>query len=142
LAKKNVHISHTDRRTDGQTDRQTGRRTDRKGHINILIFFKLYIYIYRESISSNNRNQDNPRAKRYYDRKLKKCEYKIGDLVLCNHPKVKKGMARGLAPKYHGPFVVVGVRVIELIASSISLISDVDSSCSRATQEVDDRCIQ
>ena len=48
------------------------------------------------------------RAKRYYDRKLKKCEYKIGDLVLCNHPKVKKGMARGLAPKYHGPFVVVG----------------------------------
>ena len=51
------------------------------------------------------------RAKRYYDRKLKKCEYKIGDLVLCNHPKVKKGMARGLAPKYHGPFVVVGKHI-------------------------------
>ena len=48
------------------------------------------------------------RSKRNYDRKLKKPNYEIGDLVLCSHPRIARGLARGLAPKYHGPFEIVG----------------------------------
>ena len=48
------------------------------------------------------------KAKHYYDRRIRKAEYKIGDWVLCNHPHIKKGLSRGLAIKYHGPFIIVG----------------------------------
>jgi hypothetical protein len=46
-------------------------------------------------------------AKAYYDRRNKKAVYEVGDLVLWNHPKLKKGLARSLAPKYYGPFQII-----------------------------------
>lgn len=46
--------------------------------------------------------------KEIYERNLKRFSYKIGDWVLCNHPQIKKGLSRGLAPRYHGPFIIVG----------------------------------
>jgi hypothetical protein len=48
------------------------------------------------------------KTKLFYDRKIKKKEYNIGDLVLCDHPKLSNGLSRGLAPRYYGPFEVVG----------------------------------
>jgi hypothetical protein len=48
------------------------------------------------------------RAKVYYDRNLRKQNYEIGDLVLCDQPKIQKGLSRGLAPRYYGPFQIVG----------------------------------
>ena len=48
------------------------------------------------------------RAKVDYDRRIRKRSYEVGEWVLCNHPKIKKGLSRGLAPRYHGPFVIVG----------------------------------
>jgi hypothetical protein len=32
----------------------------------------------------------------------------LGDLMLVNHPELKKGLARSLAPRYNGPFKIVG----------------------------------
>ena len=32
--------------------------------------------------------------------------YEIGDYVLCDHPRLKKGVSRGLARKYYGPFII------------------------------------
>jgi hypothetical protein len=29
-----------------------------------------------------------------------------GDLVLCDHPKIKRGLSRGISHKYFGPFVI------------------------------------
>ena len=46
--------------------------------------------------------------KAIYDRKIRKKSYNIGDWVLCNHPQLKKGLSRGLAPRFHGPFIIVG----------------------------------
>ena len=46
--------------------------------------------------------------KAIYDRKIRKTSYNIGDWVLCNHPQLKKGLSRGLAPRFHGPFIIVG----------------------------------
>jgi hypothetical protein len=43
-----------------------------------------------------------------YDRKIRKKEYNLGDWVLCNHPHIKKGLSRGLAPRYHGAYIIVG----------------------------------
>lgn len=34
--------------------------------------------------------------------------YNIGEWVLCNHPHIKKGLSRGLAPRYHRPYIIVG----------------------------------
>ena len=48
------------------------------------------------------------RAKRDYNRQNKKTKYNLGDLVLVSHPTVKKGLSRGLAPRYYGPFTIVG----------------------------------
>ena len=53
-----------------------------------------------------NRNIPMERHKLFYDRKIKRFSYNIGDYVLCDHPRLKKGIARGLAKKYYGPFVV------------------------------------
>ena len=47
------------------------------------------------------------KAKIDFDRKIKKFEYQVGDWVLCSHPKLKRGLSRGLAPRYYGPFVIV-----------------------------------
>ena len=48
------------------------------------------------------------RAKQYHDRRIRKKEYQLGDWVLSNHPHIKKGLSRGLAPRYYGPFIIVG----------------------------------
>ena len=47
-------------------------------------------------------------ARRCYNRKVKKVEYDIGDLVLACHPALKRGLSKGLAPKYYGPFKIIG----------------------------------
>jgi hypothetical protein len=39
---------------------------------------------------------------------IKKTSYELGDLVLVNHPELKKGLARSLAARYYGPFEIVG----------------------------------
>ena len=63
-----------------------------------------------ESFTQATKNRDTriEKEKVRHDRKIKKGEYEIGDYVLCNHPKLKKGCSRGLAHKYYGPFEVVG----------------------------------
>ncbi|CAF1075304.1 unnamed protein product [Brachionus calyciflorus] len=48
------------------------------------------------------------KAKIQHDRKIKKTEYKIGELVLTDHPELKKGLSSGIAHKYFGPFEIVG----------------------------------
>ena len=48
------------------------------------------------------------RAKLHHDRHIRKRTYEVGEWVLCNHPKLKNGLSRGLAPRYHGPFIIVG----------------------------------
>jgi hypothetical protein len=60
------------------------------------------------NIVRQNRDKIMNKAKEYHDRRLKKREYNIGELVLCNHPKVKRGTSKGLAVKYYGPFRIVG----------------------------------
>ncbi|RNA41791.1 hypothetical protein BpHYR1_051304 [Brachionus plicatilis] len=47
------------------------------------------------------RNCRMDKAKLDNDRKIKKFEYNIGDYVLTDHPKLKKGLSHGLAHKYH-----------------------------------------
>ena len=45
-------------------------------------------------------------AKITQDRKIKR---EINDYVLCSHPRIAKGQKRGIAPKYHGPFKIIGI---------------------------------
>jgi hypothetical protein len=60
------------------------------------------------AILNKNKARRMLQAKAYYDRRNKKISYELGDLVLVNHPEIKKGMSRSLAPKYYGPFEIVG----------------------------------
>ena len=75
---------------------------------------KTYINQIRENLNRcyttlrQNRMLNTAKQKELFDRKIKKTAYNIGDWVLCNHPQIKRGMSRGLAPKYHGPFIIVG----------------------------------
>jgi hypothetical protein len=41
-----------------------------------------------------------------HDRNIKRFAYRVGDYVLCDHPKLQKGMSRGISHKYHGPFII------------------------------------
>ena len=50
----------------------------------------------------------------FYHRNIKKFSYKIGDYVLCDHPRLKKGVSRGRARKYYGPFIICGIREIKV----------------------------
>ena len=45
------------------------------------------------------------------DRNIKRFTYKVGDYVLCDHPKLIKGMSRGIANKYYGPFIIKQIDV-------------------------------
>jgi hypothetical protein len=54
-----------------------------------------------------NRNLVMDKAKIRHDRNIRKFSYEVGDLVLTDHVKIKKGLSSGLAHKYHGPFVIV-----------------------------------
>ncbi|RNA04296.1 hypothetical protein BpHYR1_021399 [Brachionus plicatilis] len=58
-------------------------------------------------VAARNRNLKINRAKIDHDRKIHKFEYKIGDLVLCDHPELKRGLSSGIARKYYGPFEIV-----------------------------------
>ncbi|CAF0912934.1 unnamed protein product [Brachionus calyciflorus] len=55
-----------------------------------------------------NRNIIMDKAKLRHDRKIKKFEYEVGDLVLTDHVQLKKGLSSGLVHKYHGPFTFIG----------------------------------
>ena len=46
-----------------------------------------------------------------HDRNIKRFAYKIGDYVLCDHTKLKKGMSRGISHKYYGPFIIKRIDV-------------------------------
>lgn len=55
----------------------------------------------------HNRDQRMKQEKQYHDRRIKKKAYEVGEFVLCDHPKLKKGHSRGIAHKYYGPFEIV-----------------------------------
>ena len=57
--------------------------------------------------ASENRNNVMTKAKIRHDRNIRKFEYEEGDLVLCDHPRLKKGLAKVLAHKYYGPFQIM-----------------------------------
>ncbi len=56
---------------------------------------------------SQNRDIVMDKAKAKHDRRIKRASYNVGDWVLCSHPKIAKGMKRGIAFKYYGPFKVL-----------------------------------
>jgi transposase InsO family protein len=58
---------------------------------------------------SRNRDMVMDKAKVRHDRRIKKESYAIGEWVLCSHPKIAKGMKKGIAFKYYGPFRVTAV---------------------------------
>ena len=60
------------------------------------------------ALVNHNRDETMTKVTEKANRRIKKHEYNINDWVLCNHPRARQGMARGLAPKYYGPFVIVG----------------------------------
>jgi hypothetical protein len=41
-----------------------------------------------------------------HNQKIKKTQYVKGHLVLCDHPKLIRGLSRGISQKYYGPFVI------------------------------------
>ena len=60
--------------------------------------------IYTSAVENRDINMDI--AKTYYERNLRKRNYEVGELVLVDHPVLKKGIGTGLAHKYYGPFEV------------------------------------
>ena len=62
-------------------------------------------------ILRENRAKKIAQAVKLKNRKIKKREYNIGDLVLCNHSKIRAGTSQGLAPRYCGPFKVIGKNI-------------------------------
>ena len=73
---------------------------------------KSYLKTLRETLENSfkraqsNRNAKMDVEKIAHDRKIKKAKYQVGDYVLCDHPRIKKGMSRGIAHKYYGPFEI------------------------------------
>ncbi|CAF0955477.1 unnamed protein product, partial [Brachionus calyciflorus] len=57
-------------------------------------------------IAEKNRDVKMEKSKIDFDRRLKKFEYKIGDLVLCDHPNLKKGLSQGISRKFYGPYKI------------------------------------
>ncbi|CAF1065771.1 unnamed protein product [Brachionus calyciflorus] len=62
--------------------------------------------IYKQAII--NRDMVMGKAKLKHYRKIKTFSYEVGDLVLTDHAKLKRGLSSGLANKYYGPFKVIG----------------------------------
>jgi hypothetical protein len=46
-----------------------------------------------------------------HDRNIKRFAYRVGDYVLYDHPKLQKGMSRGISHKYYGPFIIKRIDV-------------------------------
>ncbi len=61
-----------------------------------------------ESFRRATQNRDYRMEKKnlIYNRNIKKFCYEIGDYVLVDHPHLKKGLSRGIARRYYGPFVI------------------------------------
>ena len=59
-------------------------------------------------LAKKNRDCTMEKAKIQHDPQIKKFDYNIGDYVLTDHPKLKKGLSHGLAHKYYGPYIIVG----------------------------------
>ena len=59
-------------------------------------------------VITRNKNIKMSNAIKHHNRKYKRLEYEVGDTVLCNHPKLKKVLSRGLAPRFYGPFRIIG----------------------------------
>ena len=72
-------------------------------HVNNLKTKLIKVY----NKASNNRDYNMNIHKIYYDRNLNPNEYHVNDLVLTDHVKIKTGIKRGLAHKFHGPFRVL-----------------------------------
>ena len=62
-------------------------------------------------IINRNKSVKMANAIKHHNRRFKRIKYNIGDWVLVNHPKLKKGLSRGLAPKYYGPFEIIGKHI-------------------------------
>ena len=60
-------------------------------------------------IAKGNRNIKMELTQINHNQKIKKAKYEKDDLVLCDHPKIKRGLSRGISHKYYGPFVLQSV---------------------------------
>jgi hypothetical protein len=58
------------------------------------------------NIARGNRNTRMELTQINHNRKIKKAKYEEGDLVLCDLPKIKRGLSRGISHKYYGPFII------------------------------------
>jgi hypothetical protein len=58
------------------------------------------------NIARGNRNTRMELTQINHNRKIIKAKYEEGDLVLCDYPKIKKGLSRGISHKDYGPFVI------------------------------------
>ena len=56
--------------------------------------------------AAQNRDLAMDKSKLYHDRNIKKFSYEVGEYVLVDHPHLKKGLSRGIAHKYYGPFII------------------------------------
>ena len=58
--------------------------------------------------AAKNKTISLDKCKIYHNSNIRKYEYKVGDRVLVNHPKVRKGLSSGLAFKFKGVFEMIG----------------------------------
>ena len=120
IALPNAEITREEGETEehSQTDQEMGDVTILDNQETVKIPEEAQNYLNKlklamkesHSKAALNRNAAMDKHKLLYDRKIKKFSYIIGDYVLCDHPRLKKGVARGLAKKYYGPFVVKNKR--------------------------------
>jgi hypothetical protein len=74
-------------------------------NMNSHVVAKEYVTFIREKSAKlyrtvcNHRDIRMTKAALRHDRNIKRDSYEVGDLVLCDHPKIAKGVARGLARK-------------------------------------------
>jgi hypothetical protein len=66
------------------------------------------------NIARDNRNTRMELTQINHNRKKKKAKYEEGDLVLSDHPKIKRGLSRGISHKYYGPFVIQKIEEIQV----------------------------
>jgi hypothetical protein len=84
-------------------------------NINAPIVAKNYLIELRTKMrncfatAETNRNIRMNKAKINHDRNIRRHIYHVGELVLTDHPRIKKGLSHGLALKLHGPFKIIAV---------------------------------
>ena len=67
------------------------------------------------NIARGNRDTRMELTQINHNRKIKKSTYENGDLVLCDHPKIKRGLSRGICYKYYGPFLIQKVEENQMV---------------------------